>query len=210
MQSLEKRTIGIDFDNTIVSYNELIYSVARQRGLISSGVIKNKKEIRDAIRKLPNGETEWQRLQAFIYGKGMESAVLMEGVGAFFDFCKGFNIPTFIISHKTQFASMDVERVDLHETALQWMKMNKFFSKEGFGLALENVYFEPTRQKKIDRIQALGCTQFIDDLEETFLEDFFPDHVKKILFSPQGTSINVKDALIFRSWDQINDYLLGD
>lgn len=210
MQSLSPKTIGIDFDNTIVSYNELIYSAARQKGLISSGVVKNKKEIRDVIRKLPDGELEWQRLQAFVYGKGMGNAVLMEGVAAFFDFCKRSNTPAFIISHKTQFASMDVERIDLRETALEWMKMNRFFNKEGFGLGPDNVYFKSTRQGKIDCIRALRCTHFIDDLEETFLEESFPIHVEKILLSSQGTKINVKNMRVCQSWDQINDYFFGN
>ncbi len=210
MQSLKKRIIGIDFDNTIVSYNELIYSVARKRGLISVGVVKNKKEIRDTIRELPDGEIEWQRLQAFVYGKGMKNAALMDGVTDFFDLCKKLNAPRFIVSHKTQFASMDLERVDLRQTALQWMKTNKFFSKDGFGLALDNVYFKSTRQEKIDCIKTLRCSHFIDDLEETFLEESFPAHVEKILLSPQGTNINVKNIKVCRSWDQISDYFFGN
>ena len=206
MQSLNRRIIGIDFDNTIVNYNELIYSTARHRGLIPAGVVKNKKEIRDAVRKLPDGEIEWQRLQAFIYGKGMENAVLMDGVADFFDLCKRLNVPAFIVSHKTQFASMDLQRVDLRQTALQWMKTNKFFSQDGFGLALDNIYFESTRQGKINSLRALGCAYFIDDLEETFLESSFPSEVEKILFSPQGSDINIPDIKVFQSWQQINDY----
>ncbi len=210
MQGLGKRTIGVDFDNTIVSYNELIYSAARERGLISSAVMKNKKEIRDVIRKLPDGEIEWQKLQAFVYGKGMENAVLMDGVAEFFDLCKGLSVPIFIISHKTQFASLDVDRVDLRETALEWMKRNNFFNKKGVGLALDNVYFESTRQEKIDCVGTLGCTHFIDDLEETFLEKSFPDSVEKILFSPQGTDIKVENMRVCQSWDQINGYFFGN
>lgn len=210
MQSLSPKTIGIDFDNTIVSYNELIYSAARQRGLISSDVMKNKKEIRDAIRKLPDGEIEWQKLQAFVYGRGMGKAALMEGVEEFFDFCKRSNVPTFIISHKTQFASMDTERIDLRKTAMRWMRQNKFFDKNGLGLAVDDVYFKSTRQEKIDCIGALGCTHFIDDLEETFLGESFPDQVEKILFSPQETNINLKNIRVFQAWDQIHDYFSGN
>ena len=33
-----------------------------------------------------------------------------------------------------------------------------------------------------ERIRALGCTHFIDDLEEVFLEPSFPSDVHKILF----------------------------
>lgn len=207
---MNKRTIGVDFDNTIVSYNELIYSAARQRGLISSDVMKNKKEIRDVVRGLSDGEIEWQKLQAFAYGRGMKNAVLMEGVEKFFDLCRRSDIPTFIISHKTRFASMDTERVDLRETAMSWMNQNKFFDKNGLGLAVDNVYFESTRQGKIDCIRALGCTHFIDDLQETFLEESFPGHVEKILFSPQETNINFKNIKIFQTWDQIYGYFSGN
>jgi len=50
--------IGIDFDNTIASYDEPMHRLAVERGLISSGLPKNKKLIRDTIRALEDDESK--------------------------------------------------------------------------------------------------------------------------------------------------------
>ncbi len=65
-------TIGIDFDNTIVTYDDLMYSLAMEMGLINPAVRKSKKLIRDNIRELPDGEIEWQKLQGLVYGPKWE------------------------------------------------------------------------------------------------------------------------------------------
>jgi len=203
--------LGIDFDNTLVSYDEPMYAVARERGLIAEDVLKSKKEIRDTIRQLDQGENQWQKLQAFVYGDGMKDAHLMEGVQAFLLRCKAEGIAVFIVSHKTQFASMDIDRaVDLRQTALQWMENNKFFEKEGLDLKLENVFFEPTRQKKIERIISLGCTHFIDDLEETFAEGTFPHNIVKILFSSQSVGSKSNGMNVFQSWSKISGSIFNN
>lgn len=196
--------LGIDFDNTIVNYDNVLYERALQSGLIPSGVERDKKNIRDKIRGLPDGEIKWQKLQAFIYGKGMKGSLLSEGIKPFFDACRDAAIRVSIISHKTQFASLDDERVDLRETAVDWMKRNRFFEKNGLGLSLERVYFESTRQGKIERIKQLGCTHFIDDLEETFLEDSFPANVERILYAKENSGL--KDVKALASWKDIYDY----
>lgn len=202
--------IGIDFDNTIVGYADIMHTTALKWGFIKPDLEKNKKEIRDRIRALPDGETAWQKLQAYVYGKVMNHAVLVEGVSEFFCACKSAGIPVSIISHKTEYAKMDEDDINLRDAAFLWMKNNHFFEPDGLGLSRDCIYFESTRQEKIDRIKQLGCTHFIDDLEETFLEESFPAHVEKILLSPQGTNINVKNLRVCQSWDQINDYLFGN
>ena len=58
--------IGIDFDNTIISYDNIMHKIALERDLINADVIKSKKHIRDSIRMLPEGEIHWQRLQASV------------------------------------------------------------------------------------------------------------------------------------------------
>ena len=63
-----EQVIGIDFDNTLVDYSGLAYRLARERGLVEVAVPRNKRDIRDQIRQRPNGELEWQRLQADLYG----------------------------------------------------------------------------------------------------------------------------------------------
>ena len=58
--------IGIDFDNTIISYDALIHTIAVEQKLIKTDHVKHKKAIRDTIRKQPNGDIKWQEIQALI------------------------------------------------------------------------------------------------------------------------------------------------
>ncbi len=76
--------IGVDFDNTIINYDELMYNLALERGLIDSHIKKQKKSIRDQIRSLPEGEKAWQHLQASVYGHKIREAQLIAGVDFFF------------------------------------------------------------------------------------------------------------------------------
>lgn len=200
--------IGIDFDNTIVSYDELVYREAVERGLLKRPVRKTKKIIRDAIRELPEGEIEWQKIQADIYGPGMDGATVISGVFDFFIFCKTHNMKTYIVSHKTQYANYDTTGTDLRLKALKWLEREGFFRTDLSGLSAADVFFESTRVEKINRIRSLKCTHFIDDLEETFLESSFPAEVDKILFSSHVSrdfTIGTK-AKAFSAWKEIQSY----
>ncbi len=197
--------IGIDFDNTIVSYDELMYELAIERGLIEATVPKSKKQIRDRIRQHPDGEIEWQKLQGAAYGPQMQNARLIEGVATFFQACRQWGIPTYIVSHKTEYANYDETRTSLREAALNWMKSHQFFDADGLGLVRESVYFESTRIEKIDRIKALNCTHFIDDLEETFLESTFPNSIDKILYAPHRQHSAQLQAKVAGTWQEISD-----
>ena len=99
--------IGVDFDNTLISYDDVIYKLALERGLIDPKTEKIKKDIRDKIRQLPDGEIEWQKIQANVYGPGISDAVLIKGVSGFFRLCREYKFRTFIVSHKTDLASHD-------------------------------------------------------------------------------------------------------
>jgi hypothetical protein len=68
--------IGIDFDNTLINYDDVFFAMAKRSGLIGSGVPSRKRDVRDAIRKLPDGELTWQRLQGQVYGKGIAEAAM--------------------------------------------------------------------------------------------------------------------------------------
>ena len=200
--------IGVDFDNTIVSYDELIYREAIERGLLNGEVLKNKKIIRDAIRELPDGEIEWQKIQAAIYGPKMDRATLIEGVFDFFTLCKDRGIRTHIVSHKTQFANYDTTETDLRKEALKWLGRAGFFTMGLTGLSAGDVYFESTRVDKINRIRSLGCTHFIDDLEETFREPSFPPDIEKILFNSHasGDFTARTGGKVFVDWKDIGGY----
>jgi hypothetical protein len=175
--------IGLDFDNTIITYDDVFLSTARERGLIGADFTGRKQAIRDAIRLLPDGELLWQKLQGQVYGKGLAQASMFEGVDAFLRRCRLNKVPVVIVSHKTEFGHHDPDRVNLRDAARDWMTAHGFFYASGFGIAPDAVYFEATRQDKLARITQLGCSHFIDDLEEVLSDPDFPPGVERILFT---------------------------
>ena len=71
----------------------------------------------------------------------------------------------FIISHKSKTPYLG-PKYDLHHSAMKWLERNQFFSVDGLGMSKDNVYFELTKESKINRIEILGCTHYVDDLPE--------------------------------------------
>lgn len=201
--------LGLDFDNTIVSYDDLIFDTALDWGWIPGDMTRNKKTIRDHIR-VTQDDIAWQKLQAYIYGPGMKQAKLMDDIAEVIQECHRREVPIFIVSHKTPFASMDEDQqYDLRDTARAWMQSQQFFNEDGLGLNPDHVYFEVTRDDKVKRVEALGCTHFVDDLEETFLENNFPPKTSKLLFTAEQETA-VQDARIVSSWKKIYDALFTD
>jgi hypothetical protein len=201
--------IGVDFDNTIVSYDEVIYEVAVEQGLVPPDVNRSKKGVRDQIRQLPDGDIEWQKVQAIVYGPKMGRARLIAGVSQFFKQCRQHRIEVYIVSHKTEYAHYDKTRTNLRQAALGWMAQYNFFEAAGLGLSRQQVYFGSTRREKIEHIQQLGCTHFIDDLEELFLEETFPTQIDKILYTPHDFPSALVGVRVMSSWKKINDYFFS-
>ena len=201
--------VGIDFDNTIASCDEPMHRWALERGLISASVPKNKKLIHDDIRALEDGESKWRALQVFCYGPGMPHARPMPGVKEFLAACKVRGVPVWIVSHKTDDANFGEPNVKLRETALRWLAAGGFLDSAAFGIGRESIFFEDTRQAKIERIRALELTHFIDDLEETFLEESFPAAVTQILLSSQPLGTGRGGWRSFGSWVEIQREVFG-
>ena len=86
--------IGIDFDNTIVGYDDVMCRLASERGLIG-GSERTKRAVRDRIRQRPGGEIEWQKVQALAYGPRMAEAVLLEGADEFIRRCRRAGMAVF-------------------------------------------------------------------------------------------------------------------
>jgi len=202
--------LGVDFDNTLVNYDDVLWKTAQRMGFITGSLTWHKKGIRDAIRPLPDGEKKWQQVQAHVYGKAMAEAMLIDGVAKFLHACRRANVPVYIVSHKTQFAAQDTDKIDLRRTALDWMTQKGFFESKGLGFSKDQVFFESTRPKKIERIKQLGCTHFIDDLEETFREESFPRGVNKILYSPHKENFLLRGVKIMKTWAQIEQYFMSE
>ena len=197
--------IGIDFDNTLVTYDALMHRAAVERGLIDAAVPLHKRAVRDAIRLRPSGEIEWQRLQALVYGPLMASARLIDGADAFVRECRRRQWPVYVVSHKTEFAGYDITKTNLRDAARAWMRANGFFDADGLGLSADAVFFERTRETKIARIRSLACTHFIDDLEEVFREASFPESTERLLFDASGTPDD-RRIRVMPDWQSLCDY----
>jgi len=199
--------IGVDFDNTLVSYDDLLERLARERGFVSGDSARGKKSIRDQIRQLPNGDIEWQKLQGIMYGPRLNEARIMDGVPEFLNACRQRHVSVSIVSHKTEYAGYDDTRTNLRQAALAWMERQQFFAATGLGLRREDVYFAGTRAEKLATIQRLGCQWFIDDLEETFLEPAFPSAPRKILFAPHAGHAALSGVHVCRNWREILEFV---
>ena len=200
--------IGIDFDNTIVGYDDVMCRLASERGLIG-GSERTKRAVRDRIRQRPGGEIEWQKVQALAYGPRMAEAVLLEGADEFIRRCRRAGMAVFIVSHKTPFADYDETGTDLRAAAMAWMTAQRFFEADGLNLSCGDVYFESTRAGKIARIEQIGCSHFIDDLVEVFLEPSFPRGVEKLLLAPDAATVPDAGAAVMSSWRALCDYFFS-
>jgi hypothetical protein len=203
-----KKRIGIDFDNTLINYDKVFCSLARERGLVSPGFDGAKDSLRQAIRGLPGGEEAWQRLQGAVYGNGISRAVMFEGADEFLRRARAEGHEILIVSHKTEYGHFDPAHVNLRDAALAWMQKRRFFCDDGFGVPIENVRFASTRSEKIKLIAHLALTHFIDDLPEVLDDPAFPGGVARILFTNGGSALcGHPDA--FAHWRDIADAVLG-
>lgn len=201
--------IGIDFDNTIAGYDHLFLAIGKERGWLPGDFTGAKKAVRDAIRDLDEGELKWMELQAVVYGAHIPEACLIEGVGEFLKECIARSVSVFIVSHKTEFAPRDPNRVNLRDAALRWMEAQNFFSPKGFAIPRDQVFFAETREEKCHRIASLDLAHFIDDLEEVFLEPSFPGSVEKHLYHPGADSKPAGPFRVHLSWAEIQDDILS-
>jgi hypothetical protein len=203
--------VGIDLDNTIATYDEVFHRLAVERGLIDSDVPCRKRQVRDAVRRRRDGESDWQRLQASAYGAHMNSAMLAPGVAEFLACCRDGGAPVYVISHRTRYATLDERRVPLREAAVGWMHAQGLFGEQGLGIREDRVFFESTRDEKIARIVEVACSHFIDDLEEVLLEPAFPEGVVRVWYAPDQTCVGVAiDGIrTVAHWGEVPEVVFG-
>jgi hypothetical protein len=192
--------IGVDFDNTIVCYDEVFRKAAMSHRLLSADGISPKRALHDFLHQ--SGQVDrWTALQGEVYGPLMKEATPFPGVLEFFRRCRQSAIPVRIISHRTRYPYLGQQH-DLHQAAQDWLAAHGFYS-EGIGLRAGEVFFEVSRKDKLSRIASEACTHFIDDLAEVLSEPDFPRDVRKILFDPHRDECDVAIAVRAESWDGI-------
>ena len=188
--------LGLDFDNTIIRYDELFHKIASEKGLIPTDLPKEKNAVRDFLRS-KNIEHKWTVIQGEVYGTRIREAAPFEGMQETLKKLNESKIPIRIISHKTHEPYLG-PKIDLHASAKSWLRSNHFFDPKGSNINENQVFFELTKEKKIDRIVQTGCTHYLDDLPEIL--EMIPDRINKILFSPNGEPISNKNWIVIKSW----------
>jgi hypothetical protein len=119
----------------------------------------------------------------------------------FFEKCRVDGVSVFIVSHKTSKSNRG--EYDLHLAAREWLVAHGFLDSSKTNLSHDRIFFEETREEKIKRAAALGCTHFIDDLPEFLLDPSFPEGIKKILFSPTRHHHHITGMYMISSWGEV-------
>jgi len=205
-KNIKQARIGIDLDNTIISYDKAFRLGAIYAGLVDKSCNLNKKDLRDLIRKGLNGEAAWQKLQGYVYGEGIKKAVLFPGVYRFLWRCRQRKIDVEIVSHKTEFGNYDVKKISLRDSA------NNFLINHGLlgnkNPLIKKITYKKSKSEKINFIKQNNYEYFIDDLEDIIFSEELKNQ-KKILFSRDGLSDANSKIFIAKSWEEISQNLFG-
>ena len=191
--------VGFDFDNTLISYDRLFREIALDNALIPEAIPPQKNAVRDYLR-LQGKEEDWTCLQGKVYGGRILEAEPYPGMRTTLGELAQRSIPMCIVSHKTRTPYVG-EPWDLHAAARNWLKLQGFHSEEGLGWSEDQVFFELTKEEKVARIVALGCTHFVDDLPEIL--SMLPDFIEKILFVPNAVVHRHPSWQLMTTWQDL-------
>jgi hypothetical protein len=197
--------IGVDFDNTIVCYDELFHRVAVEQGLIPASVPVTKSAVRGYLERCGKGDA-WTELQGYVYGERLQEAVPFPGVLEFFGRCALAGWPLAVISHKTRRPVIGPP-FDLHRAAHRWLEAQGFYDPGRIGLSRDRVFFELTQPEKVGRIARVGCSVFIDDLPEVLTHPDIPVGVRRVLFDPHDRHGADERLQRMTSWAEIERWV---
>ena len=198
--------IGLDFDNTIVSYSGVFHRAAVERGLIPDSVPNDKTAVRDHLRA-DGREEDWILLQGYVYGSRMDLAAPYPGVTDFLAGARARGYQVFVISHRTRHPFRGPQ-FDLHEEAQRFLSGQGLLTDAPDGLAKSDTFFELTKEEKLRRIAAQNCDLFVDDLPEFLDEPAFPSTTRKVLFDPHDRYATTNGHTRVRSWQEFSDLVL--
>ena len=193
--------IGLDFDNTVVSYDVLFKNLALERELVPEDFPANKTFIRDHLRATGR-ELIWTAMQGEAYGPRMGEAVPFLGVKNAIARLTQSGVDVRIISHKTKFPFSGAQ-FDLHGAAQAWLEKENFWTA-AVGMQRQHAFFEPTKELKLSRIASEGCAAFVDDLPEILLTPLFPANVRRYLFDPEEVHPPREGLQVLSSWDEFS------
>jgi hypothetical protein len=202
--------VGIDIDNTILSYQKLFHSLAVEKKWISPSCVPFKKNIKQSLLTESGdeglAEQRWQQLQAWAYGPCIDRAIIFNGFREFLLKSRRDNDILFIVSHKTEFSNFD-PGVNLRQSALKTLEVRGFFDSlenGGLGFSYEDIIFASSLKEKVSEIRGLNLTHFVDDLRKVLDNPEFPQKTQRIWFN--GSYERNCDPESLGSWLEISDY----
>jgi hypothetical protein len=198
-----KLRIGIDFDNTLISYDTLFRDLAAERGWLPKKFPASKDAVKERLIKDDDGsDLRWQRLQAEAYGKNIVRAKPFAGCANWLRETLAAGHEVFLVSHKSEVSHIDPS-VHLRDAARAWLKDHGFMANgkpDASKLKQENVHFASTRDEKVAQIARLGLDVFIDDLGPVLDHPAFPVRTLGVHFGAAKTLGGVAAA---GSWREI-------
>lgn len=190
--------LGLDFDNTLVRYDRLFHQLAIEKGLIEESLPAEKLIIRDYLRSQGLDE-QFTLLQGEVYGPRILEAQPAVGMLKTLVELNQRGVPMVLVSHKTK-TPYKGPPYDLHNSALSWLQKYKFFDSSGLGWSVNQVFFEESKEAKVQRIQESRCTHYVDDLPEIL--SMLQGPVSKILYDPSNFYQQSRIARI-ANWNEL-------
>ncbi len=195
--------LGLDLDNTIISYDEAFGKVGAEIGLLAADHgLRTKEAVKARLITPARGEQDWMRLQGQVYGRHIDSAALNAGVADCIRDLRRRGARISIISHKTRRGHFD-DAVSLWDAARGWLERQGFFSTEGFGLDPADLHFLETRDAKVAMIAEVGCAAFVDDLPEVLRHPAFPQATVGLWYAAERPASDGEGLAAYRSWADI-------
>lgn len=193
--------VGIDLDNTILSYDKLLRKLALELGFVDGSCPRRPRDIRLSLRAFADneieGERRWQRLQTMVYGTRIDDAEIDPHFNAAMAAIRNLGGTILLIAQKKDNPELPPDDT-YREKVMETLRKRKFFDSEGFDVKEEHVYFCRTWGEKVAKIKELRLDTFIDDKPRIFDHPLFP---KKTF----GIRLGEKVPKIFsvQSWPEI-------
>ena len=130
--------IGVDFDNTLIIYDDLLRKLAVDRNLLGRPrPARFRASGRSAMRsaRSPAEKSSGKNCRPTPTVPRIGEARLAIGAARFLELARAAGITVYTISHKTEWASQDRTGTNLRRAALDWMEANGLFADCGAGLS---------------------------------------------------------------------------
>lgn len=177
--------IGVDFDNTLIRYDEVFRGLAVARGWLPAKAPASKDAVKKRLLGEDGNDLRWQALQALAYGPRISKARAFDGFRSFLDAAIERGDEVFIVSHKSERSHFDTS-VELRSSALRWLRDNRVVENghpDPKRIPAKRVLFAATRDEKVAAIADLKLDLFVDDLREVLDHPRFPKSTVRFHFT---------------------------